>query len=85
LRSAEPKNDWDRVLSLQLAFYMPDLVSAEKRDAALKLLTSKQHADGGWSTRDFSALNDWHFEVSETSKNSSPASPMPRNPKAMPT
>jgi hypothetical protein len=66
LRSAEPKNDWDRVLSLQLAFYMPELVSAEKRDAALKLLSSKQHADGGWSTRDFSALNDWHFEVSET-------------------
>jgi hypothetical protein len=66
LRTAEPKNDWDRVLSLQLAFYMPELVSAEKRDAALKLLSSKQHADGGWSTRDFSALKDWHFEVSET-------------------
>jgi squalene-hopene/tetraprenyl-beta-curcumene cyclase len=65
LRTAEPKNDWDRVLSLQLAFYLPDLVSAEKRDAALKLLSSKQHADGGWSTRDFSVLNDWHFEVSE--------------------
>lgn len=66
LRDAEPKNDWNRVLSLQLAFYMPELVSAEKRDVALKLLSSKQHADGGWSTRDFSALNDWHFEVSET-------------------
>ena len=66
LRGAEPKNDWDRVLSLQLAFYLPELVSAEKRAAALKLLSSKQHADGGWSTRDFSALKDWHFEVSET-------------------
>jgi squalene-hopene/tetraprenyl-beta-curcumene cyclase len=66
LRGAEPKNDWDRVLSLQLAFYLPELVSAEKRAAALKLLSSKQHADGGWSTRDFSALNDWHFEVSES-------------------
>ncbi len=66
LRTAELKNDWDRVLSLQLAFYLPELVSAEKRAAALKLLCSKQHADGGWSTRDFSALNDWHFEVSET-------------------
>lgn len=66
LRNAEPKNDWDRVLSLQLAFYLPELVSAEKRVAALKLLSFKQHADGGWSTRDFSALNDWHFEVSET-------------------
>jgi squalene cyclase len=66
LRSVEPKNDWDRVLSLQLAYYLPELVSSEKRDAALKLLSSKQHADGGWSTRDFSALKDWHFEVSET-------------------
>lgn len=66
LRTAEPKNDWDRVLSLQLASYLPELVSAEKRKAALKLLSSKQHADGGWSTRDFSALNDWHFEVSDT-------------------
>jgi squalene-hopene/tetraprenyl-beta-curcumene cyclase len=66
LRTAEPKNDWDRVLSLQLAFYLSELVPAEKRNAALKLLSSKQHADGGWSTRDFSALKDWHFEVSES-------------------
>lgn len=69
LRNAAPKNDWDRVLSLQLAVYMPELVPAEKREAALKLLSSKQHADGGWSTRDFSALNDWHFEVSEFVQN----------------
>ena len=66
LHTAEPKNDWDRVLSLQLAHYLPELVSAEKRAESLKVLSSKQHADGGWSTRDFSALNDWHFEVSET-------------------
>ena len=66
LRTAEPKNDWDRVLSLQLAFYLSELIPAEKRNAALKLLSSKQHADGGWSTRDFSALKDWHFEVSES-------------------
>jgi squalene-hopene/tetraprenyl-beta-curcumene cyclase len=59
------KNDFDRVLQLQLAAYLPDLVSATKREAALALLASKQHADGGWSTRDFSALSDWHFEISE--------------------
>ena len=29
------------------------------------MLSSKQHADGGWSTRDMSALKDWHFEISE--------------------
>jgi squalene-hopene/tetraprenyl-beta-curcumene cyclase len=68
LRAVEPKNDWDRVLSLQLAFYLPELVPDEKREAALKLLSSKQHTDGGWSTRDFSALNDWHFEVSDNVK-----------------
>ena len=65
LRSAEPKNDWDRVLRLQLAAYLPELVTVDQRATALSLLSSKQHADGGWSTRDFSALNDWHFEISD--------------------
>jgi squalene-hopene/tetraprenyl-beta-curcumene cyclase len=68
LQHAEPKNDWDRVLVLQLASSFPELVSDESRRAALQLLSSKQHTDGGWSTRDFSALEDWHFEVSETVK-----------------
>ncbi|MFN0075569.1 MAG: hypothetical protein ACKVY0_03745 [Prosthecobacter sp.] len=65
LRQPVLKNDFDRVLRLQLAHYMPDLVPPAERDAALTLLSSKQHADGGWSTRDFSALNDWHFEISD--------------------
>ena len=60
------KNDFDRVLRLQLAHYLPELVPASEREAALALLSSRQHADGGWSTRDFSALQDWHFEISET-------------------
>jgi squalene-hopene/tetraprenyl-beta-curcumene cyclase len=60
------KNDFDRVLWLQLAHYLPELVTSGDLEAALALLSSKQHADGGWSTRDFSALNDWHFEISET-------------------
>jgi squalene-hopene/tetraprenyl-beta-curcumene cyclase len=66
LRDAEPRNDWDRVLRLQLAHDLPELVSAAERESALRLLASKQHADGGWSTRDFSAVQDWHFEISET-------------------
>ncbi len=53
------------MLRLQLAHYMPDLVPQAERDAALGLLSSKQHADGGWSTRDMSAIYDWHFEMSE--------------------
>ncbi len=64
LQGAPPRNDFDRVLKLQLAHYLPELVSASEREAALYLLSSKQHADGGWSTRDMSQVNDWHFEMS---------------------
>ncbi len=64
LRTSAPKNDFDRILKLQLAHYLPELVSAKERDAALALLTSKQHADGGWSVRDMSSLEAWHFEMS---------------------
>jgi squalene-hopene/tetraprenyl-beta-curcumene cyclase len=66
LSTAEPKNDYDRILRLQLAHYMPDLVPQAPRDSALALLSSKQHADGGWSLRDMSALSDWHFKMSDT-------------------
>jgi squalene-hopene/tetraprenyl-beta-curcumene cyclase len=65
LRTSEPKNDFDRVLKLQLAHYLPELVTPPEREAALALLSAKQHADGGWSTRDMSPVNDWHFEMSE--------------------
>jgi squalene-hopene/tetraprenyl-beta-curcumene cyclase len=64
LLTAQPKNDFDRVLKLQLVHYLPDLVPQSDRDAALTLLSSKQHPDGGWSTRDMSPVNDWHFEMS---------------------
>lgn len=66
LRTSVPKNDFDRVLELQLAWYMPELVSSAEREAALALLSSKQHADGGWSTRDMSPIQDWHYEMSPT-------------------
>lgn len=66
LRTAPPKNDFDRVLKLQLAEYFPDLVTDADRTAALGILTAKQHADGGWSTRDMSPIGDWHFEMSAT-------------------
>ncbi|OYW71340.1 MAG: hypothetical protein B7Z37_28055 [Verrucomicrobia bacterium 12-59-8] len=66
LRNAQPKNDFDRILRLQLAHYMPELVPQAQRDAALALLSSKQHTDGGWSLRDTSAVGDWHFTMSDT-------------------
>lgn len=66
LETAPPNNDFDRVLKLQLAHYFPELIPQAERDAALQLLTSKQHADGGWSTRDMSPIDAWHFEMSPT-------------------
>lgn len=64
LASTSAKNDYDRVLKLQLACYWPECVSQADRDAAMDLLTARQHEDGGWSTRDMSAVQDWHFEMS---------------------
>lgn len=66
LQTVEPENDFDRVLRLQLISYFPETVSDAQRDQALELLRSKQHADGGWSTRDMSDLERWHFEISDT-------------------
>jgi squalene-hopene/tetraprenyl-beta-curcumene cyclase len=66
LREAPPRNDYDRILRLQLAHDLPELVTTGQREAALALLTSKQHADGGWSTRDFSSVQDWHYTMSDT-------------------
>jgi squalene-hopene/tetraprenyl-beta-curcumene cyclase len=66
LKNAEPRNDYDRVLRLQLGAYLPELVTDAQRESALALLSAKQHPDGGWSTRDMSAVKDWHFKMSDT-------------------
>ena len=66
LRDTKPRNDFDRVLRLQLAHYLPELVSPADKEVALTILSSKQHEDGGWSTRDMSTVEDWHFEMSKT-------------------
>lgn len=52
-----PKNNGSSMKLLQ---------TPSDRDAALELLSQKQHADGGWSLRDMSAVNDWHFRMSDT-------------------
>jgi squalene-hopene/tetraprenyl-beta-curcumene cyclase len=82
LRTAPPRNDFDRVLKLQLAHYLPDLVAPADRDAALALLASKQHADGGWSTRDMSPIGDWHYEMSAKVLDLINSLPDARNPKS---
>jgi squalene-hopene/tetraprenyl-beta-curcumene cyclase len=64
LKMAPPKNDFDRVLKLQLATYFPECVSQTEREDAMAILTAKQHDDGGWSTRDMSDVKDWHYVMS---------------------
>lgn len=66
LREAQPRNDYERLLRLQLAALMPDLVPAAERENALRLLAGKQHADGGWSLRDMSATDNWRTPMSAT-------------------
>lgn len=64
LKSAPPKNDFDRILKLQLAIYFPECVTPAERENAVAILTAKQHDDGGWSTRDMSDVKDWHYVMS---------------------
>jgi squalene-hopene/tetraprenyl-beta-curcumene cyclase len=64
LKSAPPKNDFDRILKLQLAVYFPECVTPAERENAMAILTAKQHEDGGWSTRDMSDVKDWHYVMS---------------------
>jgi squalene-hopene/tetraprenyl-beta-curcumene cyclase len=64
LKSAPPKNDFDRILKLQLATYFPECVTPAERENAMAILTAKQHEDGGWSTRDMSDVKDWHYVMS---------------------
>gem|GEM_PF-314167 len=59
LRDHKPRNDYERALKLQLANVMPDAVSAEHREEAVATLRRKQQADGGWSTRGMSAIDNW--------------------------
>ena len=59
LREHKPRNDYELALKLQLANFMPDAVSTEHRKEAIAMLRDKQQADGGWSTRSMSAIENW--------------------------
>ena len=65
LKESKPRNDYERILRLQLAVYMPDLVPQAQRDEALVILTGKQHSDGGWSLRDMSETHNWRTPMSD--------------------
>jgi squalene-hopene/tetraprenyl-beta-curcumene cyclase len=59
LREVEPRHDYDRALRIGLAAFMPEVVAPKDRLADTEMLWSKQHSDGGWSTRDMSDVNNW--------------------------
>jgi len=63
LRDHRPINDYEQAVKLQLATYMPDLVSKPERDEAVAMLRKHQKADGGWSTRNMSDLMKWHVKM----------------------
>ncbi len=63
LREHRPINDFERAIKLQLASYMPELVSKPERDEAIAMLRKHQKADGGWSTRNMSDLMKWHVKM----------------------
>ncbi len=65
LRDHRPINDYERAVKLQLATYMPDLVSKAERDEAIAMLRKRQKADGGWSTRNMSDLMKWHVKMDQ--------------------
>ena len=60
LREHEPISDYELALKLQLASFMPELVSEPTRAAAMAMLWRQQLPDGGWSTRRMSDLMKWH-------------------------
>src|SRR5262249_9080666 len=63
VRDHQPLNDYELAVKLQLANLAANLVSKEERDAAIKMLWSKQLPDGGWSTRRMSDLMKWRVEI----------------------
>jgi squalene-hopene/tetraprenyl-beta-curcumene cyclase len=65
LRDSRPRNDYERVLRLELCAIMPELVSSKERDASMKLLREHQKTDGGWSTRSMSETRNWSDHVSD--------------------
>ena len=65
LRETTPRNDYERILRLQLASLMPNLVTKEEIAGATALLWEMQQADGGWSTRRFSETRNWSDHMTD--------------------
>lgn len=63
LRDHEPISDFEHALKLQLATYMPELVTPAQRETSVSMLWRQQQPDGGWSTRRMSDLMKWHVKM----------------------
>jgi squalene-hopene/tetraprenyl-beta-curcumene cyclase len=63
LKAHRPRNNYERVLQLQVASFWPELVSTEHRKMATEMLWDLQNSDGGWSTRRMSTPDNWRDEV----------------------
>ena len=59
LRQHRPGNDYELALKLQVANFLPEAVTVADRQAAIVMLRNKQQADGGWSTRSMSTIENW--------------------------
>jgi squalene-hopene/tetraprenyl-beta-curcumene cyclase len=59
LRETPPPHDYSRVLLLGAASRSPGLLEAQRTGELVAMIESKQHADGGWSIRDFAQPEQW--------------------------
>ena len=65
LGQAKPRHDYDRAIRIGIATSMPGVISAEQLSAEIAMLWSKQHDDGGWSTRDMAETNNWSAHMTD--------------------
>jgi len=59
LRETKPRHDYERLCLLTAATRMKGLVDDQRRSKLIASIWKHQHADGGWSLRDFSVPEDW--------------------------
>jgi len=59
LKTEVPSQDYDRTLLLWASTRVPGLIGADRQKKLLEMVLSKQHADGGWSIRNFGAPEQW--------------------------
>ncbi len=59
LRETPPLHDYSRVLLLWASTRMKGLIDESQQATLATMLAKKQHADGGWSIRDFAQPEQW--------------------------